>query len=160
MKRGKGVVKGKNPAINTPPIAEKIPNKQSADLELERSLSLLRATLESTTDGILVVDRQGKILSCNQQFAAMWNIPSAVLDARDDDRALAYVLNQLKDPQRFLKKVRELYGDPHAESFDVVEFLDGRVFERYSKPQLVAGEAVGRVWSFRDVTEKRKAEEK
>ncbi len=160
MKREKGAAKEKNPAINTPPIAEKIPNKQSADLELERSLSLLRATLESTTDGILVVDRQGKIVSCNQQFASMWNIPSGVLDTRDDDRALAYVLNQLKYPQRFLQKVRELYGDPHAESFDVVEFHDGRIFERYSKPQLVAGDAVGRVWSFRDVTEKRNAEEK
>ena len=160
MKKGKGVAKGKNPAINISTTIEKIPNKDSTDLELERSLSLLRATLESTTDGILVVDRQGKIVSCNQQFAGMWNIPSGVLDARDDDRALAYVLNQLKDPQHFLKKVRELYGDPHAESFDVLEFHDGRVFERYSKPQLVAGDAVGRVWSFRDVTEKRKAEEK
>jgi diguanylate cyclase (GGDEF)-like protein/PAS domain S-box-containing protein len=158
MKRGKGA-KGKHREIAAPPVAEKIPNKQSADLELERSLSLLRATLESTADGILVVDRQGKIVSCNQQFGTMWNIPSSVLEAQDDDRALAYVLNQLTDPQRFLKKVRELYGDPHAESFDVLEFHDGRIFERYSKPQLVAGEAVGRVWSFRDVTEKRKAEE-
>jgi diguanylate cyclase (GGDEF)-like protein/PAS domain S-box-containing protein len=159
MKRGKGA-KGKHQEIAATPIAEKIPNKESADLELERSLSLLRATLESTADGILVVDRQGKIVSCNQQFGAMWNIPSSVLESGDDDRALAYVLNQLTDPQRFLKKVRELYGDPHAESFDVLEFHDGRIFERYSKPQLVAGEAVGRVWSFRDVTEKRKAEER
>lgn len=158
MKRGKGA-KGKHHVIAATPIAEKLPNKESADLELERSLSLLRATLESTADGILVVDRQGKIVSCNQQFASMWNIPTSVIEARDDDRALAYVLNQLKDPQTFLKKVRELYGDPHAESFDVLEFHDGRIFERYSKPQLVAGEAVGRVWSFRDITEKRKAEE-
>ena len=158
MKRGKGA-KGKHHEIAAPPIAEKIPNKGSADLEVEQSLSLLRATLESTADGILVVDRQGKIVSCNQQFSSMWNIPTSVIEAKDDDRALAYVLNQLKDPQTFLKKVRELYGDPHAESFDVLDFHDGRVFERYSKPQLVAGEAVGRVWSFRDITEKRKVEE-
>jgi diguanylate cyclase (GGDEF)-like protein/PAS domain S-box-containing protein len=158
MKRGKGA-RGKHHQIAATPIPEKLPNKESADLELERSLSLLRATLESTADGILVVDRQGKIVSCNQQFASMWNIPTSVIEAKDDDRALAYVLNQLKDPQTFLKKVRELYGDPHAESFDVLDFHDGRIFERYSKPQLVAGEAVGRVWSFRDITEKRKAEE-
>ncbi len=144
----------------TPPLDPGSPPKADVpDLDLERSLSLLRATLESTADGILVVDRQGKIVSCNQQFASMWNIPTAVLEARDDDRAIAYVLNQLKDPQGFLKKVRELYGDPHAESSDVLEFHDGRVFERYSKPQLIAGEAVGRVWSFRDVTQKRNAEE-
>ncbi|HEY7160828.1 MAG TPA: PAS domain S-box protein, partial [Acidobacteriota bacterium] len=160
MKRGKGAIKQKHTEIAATPAPEKIPNKEAPDVELERSLSLLRATLESTTDGILVVDRQGKIVSCNQQFASMWNIPSSVIDAGEDDRALAYVLNQVKDPEHFLKKVRELYGDPHAESSDVLEFHDGRVFERYSKPQLVGGEAVGRVWSFRDVTEKRKAEEK
>jgi diguanylate cyclase (GGDEF)-like protein/PAS domain S-box-containing protein len=126
--------------------------------ELERSLSLLRATLDATGDGILVVDRLGKIVSSNQQFASMWNIPASVLEAQDDDRALAYVLNQLKEPEKFLRKVRELYGDPYAESSDVLEFLDGRVFERYSKPQMIAGEAVGRVWSFRDVTSRRTAE--
>ena len=120
---------------------------------------MLRATLDATGDGILVVDRQGKIVSFNQQFASMWNIPVSILEAKDDDRALAYVLNQVKEPDRFLRKVRDLYGDPYAESFDVLEFHDGRTLERYSRPQMIAGEAVGRVWSFRDVTQRRTAEE-
>lgn len=116
------------------------------------SLSLLQATLESTADGILVVDREGKIVSFNRKFVEMWQIPDRIIKTRDDNQALAFVRDQLKDPSGFLTKVRELYSQPDAESFDVLEFIDGRVFERYSKPQYVEGTSVGRVWSFRDVT--------
>lgn len=114
---------------------------------------LLRAALESTAEGILVVDVKGRIIMFNRQFQLMWHIPQAVVDTRDDSKAVAFVLDQLKDPKAFAKKVRELYQSPE-ESIDVLAFKDGKIFERYSRPQLVGERNVGRVWSFRDVTER------
>ena len=131
--------------------------KRSQD-QLGQTLSLLTATLESTADGILVVDREGRIVSYNQQFAEMWRIPREVLESKNDSKALEYVTEQLAIPEQFLSKVRELYAHPDAESFDMIEFKDGRTFERFSKPQRVGGVSVGRVWSFQDVTERKKSE--
>ena len=127
--------------------------------ENRRTLSLLQATLESTADGILVVDAAGRITTYNRKFAQMWRIPDSVLESGDDDQALGYVLDQLTDPSAFVRKVQELYARPEAESYDVLQFKDGRTFERYSQPQRVDGKPVGRVWSFRDVTEQRRAQE-
>ena len=131
----------------------------TSQMTAAQALSLLRATLETTADGILVVDREGHVTSFNQHFARMWRVPKAILAARDDDRLVAFMLNQLAEPEAFLKKVKRLYGDTEAESFDTLTFKDGRIFERYSRPQRMGNKIVGRVWSFRDVTERKRAEE-
>lgn len=125
---------------------------------LRSSVSLLEATLESTADGILVVSTDRSIARFNRRFAEMWRIPDAVLATGDDARALEFVLSQLKDPEDFLRTVERLYANPEAESMDTFELSDDRVFERYSRPQVVEGVTVGRVWSFRDVSERRRAE--
>ena len=136
-----------------------ITDRKLADERLQKSISLLRATLESTADGILVVNREGEIEGFNKQFTSMWRIPEAFMASGEDERIIQFVLDQLKDPEAFLKKIRELYDHEHEESYDVLEFLDDRVFERYSKPQRVGEKAVGRVWSFRDITERKRSED-
>ena len=116
--------------------------------------------MESTADGILVVDGAGKITDFNHQFVRLWRIPASVIATRDDNRALDYVLAQLNNPNDFIDKVRLLYAHPEADSFDTLEFKDGRIFERYSRPQMINGKPVGRVWSFRDVTKQRMVEQR
>jgi diguanylate cyclase (GGDEF)-like protein len=134
------------------------PAEGTPDGPLIHALSLLNATLESTSDGILVVALDGSIAGANEQFRTMWGIPGTLMDARKDDRVMTFVLEQLVDPTGFAARVQDLYDDADAESNDVLEFRDGRTFERYSRPQRVAGVVVGRVWSFRDATPRRRAE--
>jgi PAS domain S-box-containing protein len=144
--------------INQMLITE-INEREQTENALRESQSLLQAALESTADGILVVDLQGQIVSINRRCAEMWNIPESVLRERRDEQALSFVLDQLKFPALFMSKVKALYASPNESSYDVLEFKDGRVFERYSQPQTIAGKTVGRVWSFRDVTEHRQLED-
>ncbi|MEY2878631.1 MAG: hypothetical protein RLZZ15_1011, partial [Verrucomicrobiota bacterium] len=135
-----------------------ISERKRAEAALSHSVALLRATLESTADGILTIGADGKIQSFNERFVAMWGLPADVIAARDDDAALRFVVGQLAEPERFLEKVRHLYAHPHEESYDTLEFRDGRTFERYSRPMVVGGAPAGRVWSFRDVSARRRDE--
>lgn len=140
-------------------LQDEIAEKIKAEEQLANSLSLLTATLESTADGILVVNNEAKIANFNRKFIEMWSIPQNIIDSRDDSQAINFVLSQLKNPDQFVTKVKELYANPTAESFDTLEFTDGKIFERYSKPQTLGGKSVGRVWSFRDITERRRLED-
>ncbi len=141
--------------INSRDITERILDEEN----IKRTSSLLNATLESTADGILVVDNEGKWISFNQKFLQMWGVPDEVIASRDDGRALEFALSKLKNPDEFMRKVLELYGQPDKTSFDFIEFKDGRTFERFSQPQRIGEINLGRVWSFRDITVRRKAEE-
>lgn len=131
--------------------------RKQGERALQESLLVLNAALESTADGILIVDKEGRITRWNQKFAAMWKMPPAVL-AQHDDAALDYVLPQLAEPEEFLAKVKELYAHEDQASFDYIEFKDGRVFERYSQPQKIGEDIIGRVWSFNDISQRRLAE--
>ena len=126
------------------------------------TVSVLQATLESTADGILVVDLDGKIVSHNRHFEEMWRLPTSFIAANNDAagrrRLIQHVKDQLVNPELFVDGIEERYAEPASDSFDVLTFKDGRVLERYSIPLRLDGRSVGRVWSFRDVTARRRAE--
>lgn len=127
--------------------------------ERERELSLLRATLESAGDGILTVDRAGKIVHCNRKSVEMWRIPESALALPDISQVRAFVLEQLKAPETFIASLTKAEAQPELEENSTCELKDGRVFECSSLPLRSGGEIVGRVISFREITERVRAEE-
>jgi PAS domain S-box-containing protein len=141
-------------------VIENIDRRKQAEAQIAKSLSLLSATLESSNDAILVVDMNNVWILHNQRFTDLWHITDENITAQDDGVALSYVLDQLDDADSFLSKVYELHATPEASSFDVIKFKNGQIIERYSIPQYIDGIVVGRVWSFRDITERRLAEQK
>ncbi len=136
-------------------MAVDVTDARKAKERTENSLAILRSTLESTTDGILVVNKNGKVESFNHNFLMMWKIPASIAKTKDDKSLINFVLNQLSKPEDFLKKVKYLYAHPEEESFDILEFKDGSVFERYSHPHKQDEKIIGRVWSFRNITERK-----
>ena len=140
-------------------MIQDITERKFAEDALKESVSLLNATIESTADGILVVDREGKVSIFNQRFVDMWEIPKKLLESKDDEPILKAVENQVKKQEEFLNKVKYLYDNPQVSSNDQIELLDGRVFDRYSLPHRIGDKIVGRAWSFRDITLSKKAEE-
>ena len=125
---------------------------------IKENISRLNATIESTTDGILVVDLHQAITSYNSRFLEIWHIGPDVIETRDDVVLLDSVVDQVADPEIFLDRIQRLYANPEQEDFTTLFLRDGRIVERYSRPQRLGDEIIGRVWSFRDVTERYQTE--
>lgn len=140
------------------PLAIQTTRRKHAEVARQYSLSIMEATIESIHNGILVISSQGKVIRTNAKFAEMWRIPADIIALGEDKTLLDYVFGQLSDPNGFIAKVTELYEKPEAESLDVINLTDGRIFKRISKPMYLGGEPKGRVWSFLDITERVKAE--
>ena len=141
-------------------LLQEVAEHKKAEEKLSELLSLHKATLEATADGILVVDMEGNVVSHNRKFLQMWHIPEPLAEERDDDKLLAFVLDQLSNPEGFIAEVKRLYSRPEESSGDTLKFKDGRVFERFSQPQKIGERIIGRVWSFHDVTEREISERK
>jgi len=141
-------------------LHEEVSQKKKAEQAVRSTLSQLHAALESTADAMLVADKQGRITSYNRNFTSMWNMPDSVLSTLDNRAALEFVSLQVKDPDGFIARMQEISDHPQREAFDTLELLDGRIIERYSKPQKIGNSIVGRVFSFRDVTERKHSEER
>jgi PAS domain S-box-containing protein len=145
-------------AIRIVGATSNITKRKEAEKSLEESFSNIEAILESTADGILVVDNFDTIVRFNKRFLELWNMPKEVLTSLNDNVALDYILNQLINPIEFTNKVKEIYSKKEATSSDIIELKDGRVFERYSQPKVINGSITGRVWSFRNITDRVTAE--
>jgi len=137
-----------------------ITDRKESEKVLRETLGLLNAALESMDEGICVVDLNRKITSNNQNFIILWNIPVALITKKDDRKVEEFLSSLVKDPAGFLTSTRELYKHPERESFDMMELRDGRIFERHSKPQKIKNDIIGRIWSYRDITDRMRAEEK
>ncbi len=128
--------------------------------ELQFKNTILLTQQEASPDGILVVDEEGQIISCNQRFVDLWDVPPDILESQSDERALQWVLDKLTAPQEFLARVQYLYAQRSEKSHEEIALVDGRTFDRYSAPMFGANEKYyGRVWYFRDITDRKRAEE-
>ncbi len=127
--------------------------------QLEYRKTLLETQNEASIDGILLVDTKGEILSYNQRFVEIWNMPQQIVLDKDDKKALEFALTQLVNPEMFIEKVKWLYENPDETSTDELEFKDGKIIKRYGYHVAGAdGKYYGCSWIFRDVTEQRKSE--
>jgi len=152
--RGEVIADGAGKAARLVGSCWDVTDRWRATQQLEHSVSTLTATLEATADGILVGDRAGKVSALNQRFLAMWRLPSEIGPGADIRGLADSVRDQLADPDEFARRFADLYADLEKEAHDILRFKDGRVYERYSKPQRLGDSVCGRVCSFRDVTQR------
>ena len=140
-------------------IYRDITDRKRAEEHLLFSNALLAAEQAASIEGILVVDDRGRIISSNQRFADIWRIPEGILAHGADEYALRSVLDQVSDPQEFRARIDYLYAHPDLKSREEIALLDGRTLDRYSCPMVGSdGRHYGRVWFFRDVTDRKQVE--
>lgn len=125
---------------------------------LQESLSLVKATLESSNDGIVVIDNEGAIVDYNQKFIDMWKIPRSLIMTKQETALLDHMKDQLKNPSLFFNNIKDLHLDKDAVRIDIIKLKEGKIFEYYTQPQKVNNKTVGRVFDFRDITKRVKLE--
>jgi two-component system, sensor histidine kinase and response regulator len=126
--------------------------RRKAEAQSEHFKSQLLTILEATADGILAIDNKAKLIHYNQKFRQLWNLSREQIAAFDDFRLVTFMAEQLSNPESFWQQVRQESLHPTLNGHGFVEFKDGRVLERYSSPQEMAGEIVGRVVSYREIS--------
>jgi PAS domain S-box-containing protein len=135
--------------------------RKQAEAALEFKNIILATQQEASLDGILVVDENGGIISFNRRFVDIWGIPLDMAESKADEQVLQSVMDKLVNPEEFVGKLEQLFEDQDETSRDEIALKDGRTFDRYSAPMLgEGGKHYGRVWYFRDITDRKRAEEK
>jgi diguanylate cyclase (GGDEF)-like protein/PAS domain S-box-containing protein len=149
----------KGEIIGTFGITRDITDMKEAEEELKESRSQIEAILHSTADGIYATDKEGKVIMFNNKFLDLWKVPEKFIDMGSNYKLLDFVSDQLMDPRAFVKRIYEL-NKSNNEGVDIIYFKNGKIFEHYSCPLKQDNEIIGRVWTFRDITEQKKAEER
>jgi diguanylate cyclase (GGDEF)-like protein len=127
--------------------------------EVDVKAELLQVALESTMDCIALVDQEGRIIAHNRRFVELWNIPDYVIETGEFDAVLPHVLFELRSPEILERHLAELEVDASSERHEVLEFVDGRYFELNTVSQVTPHGKPARAWSFRDVSQIKRAEE-
>ncbi len=130
-------------------------DKRRTELELEKLVAELRATLESTAEGVLVTDLEGAVRNFNQRFSVIWGLPAALLTHRDDAALMQHMQDNVVDVKHYAQRMSEMLESPLLEGSDVLQLRSGQLLERVTLPQYSRGRAIGRVYSFRDITQAR-----
>jgi PAS domain S-box-containing protein len=139
-------------------VAEDISERKLAEEQLRSKTAVLEAQVNSTLDGILVIDSGGNKILQNQRMVDLWRIPKEFADDPVDQRQLEWVTQQIKHPKEFVEKIDHLHSHPDEISRDELELVDGRFFDRYSSPVRGRdGTFYGRIWTMRDITERKQA---
>ena len=142
-------------------VLRDITRRKQVEQELHYKNILLNTQQQNSLDGILIVDQAGKILSYNQRFIEIWELPEDIAASRSNERAIEYVTDRVLNSETANAVVRNLYEPSKEKSHDEISLVDGRTLDRYSAPMMGEdGSYYGRVWYFRDITEYRKSEEK
>ncbi len=149
----------KGEIIGTFGISRNITDKKKAEEELEESRSKIRAILHSSMDGIYATDKKGKILMYNSKFFELWKIPAKLINLESDDEILNFIIGQITEPKQFVNRLRKIYNSKEN-CVDIIALKNGKILERSSSPLKQDEKIVGRVWTFRDITEQKMAEEK
>ncbi len=143
----------------TAALTMEIAEREHAEKELQFRNVILSTQQEASLDGILVVDENARIVSYNRRFIEMWGIPSELVEKKDDEPVLRLVADKVADARSFIERVQYLYEHRQESCGDEVRLKSGSVFDRYSAPMLgTNGQYFGRVWYFRDITERKQAE--
>jgi PAS domain S-box-containing protein len=141
-------------------VRNDITKQKNSEFDSKKSLSLLEATINSTDNGILVANVYGEVLQINNKFVELWHIPKELLQKNNDQILINHVTDQVANPEAFKRRIEQIYAKQYEDSFDLIYFKNNKIYERISKPMLIDHKAVGRVWSFRDISERIQFERK
>ena len=156
LRNAAAILKARQQAVHELRMAKEALERKSG--QLADSLAMMKATLDATTDGILVTDEKLRITTFNQKFVQMWQSEASLIEAGDHRALIRGVASHFSNPDAIVGRVEEIYRTAPPISLDLLELTDGRLIERRSTPQVVEGRVVGRVWSYRDITKQRETE--